>query len=546
MSINVGKKADFQHAIMEKGFYAENLPPVFVVKNFYRAAVASGLFDDDQIHRDKPVALARYNETKRGGQRRIFSTPNPLFFIDASVHLARHRRNLDKILTGSRFSRSIPIFDETFARAIRIDNFAAFTAFRKTALSTSRYIVKADISRFFHSIYTHSIPWAVHGKLESKRDRGRNSPHIYANKLDYLIRQSQDQQTVGIPVGPDTSRIFSELVAAAIDKEFERHVGPNIVGARLVDDMYIGASTFEEAENLLSAYRDSIRQFELDINENKTRIFGAKQDLEPFWSVSIRREINRFAVDRVDRIHKSDLTSYLDEIIRIANRENDDGIIKYAIRKMDDFKLWHRFWDCVEPFLFRVAVNFPHCVDYVARVVVWRHRRVDIDSKKWEQVCQAIIAYNAPLGNDSEVVWACWMLKEIDGKLPANLCEPIVERCGPFSALIAIDLADKGVISGKFPKKLIYERLDSHPMLGNDWLLSYEAERCFGFRLKGKNRVDYGVLGDLIDAGAQFYDAAAKPFVFQGVNIEEVDEAIEDRIGLYEEDEDHEDDDFEN
>jgi hypothetical protein len=405
--------------------------------------------------------------------------------------------------------------------------------------------VKTDISRFFHSIYTHSIPWAVHGKAAAKRDRKPDSTSVYANKLDYLIRQSQDQQTIGIPVGPDTSRIVSELVAGAIDAEFRKQVGSDVVGVRLVDDVYIGASTLEEADNFLSAYRDAIRRFELDINESKTRIFESKRDLEPFWPVSIRREIEGFSVGGSGRNQKSDLTSYLDEIIRIANQENDDGIIKYAIRKMDDFKLWASFWDCLEPFLIRVVVNFPHCLDYVARVVVWRHRRIGIDVNKWESVCQSTVAYHGPLGNDSEVVWACWMLKEVGGKLTARLCEPIINRCGPFSVLLAVDLADKGAIVGRFPKNLIYDRIDENPMVGNDWLLSYEAERSFGYRLKGKNRVDYSVFGMLINFDVQFYDADALPFVFQGVaRIEDVDEALEDRIGLYE-DEDFEENDIE-
>lgn len=544
MNINSGRKSDFQRAIMEKGFYPENVPPVFVVKNFYDAVVDCNLFDDHQLERTKPVALARYSDTKRGGQRRVFSTPNPLFFVDISVYLYKHRRRLSKALNRSKFSRSIPVFEKNFSRAIRIDTFSEFTAFRRKQLSTSRYIVKVDISRFYHSIYTHSISWAVHGKSQSKQDRKVESRATYANRLDYLIRQSQDQQTIGIPVGPDTSRIVSELIAGAIDAEFERQVGSDVIAARLVDDVYIGASTLEEADSLLSAYRDAIRQFELDINENKTRVFEAKHDLEPFWPVSIRREVAGFFSGGTGKGQKTDLTSYLDEIVRTANRENDEGIIKYTIRKMDDFKLWTTFWDCLEPFLIRVAVNFPHCLDYVARVVVWRHRRFSIDNEKWEGVCRSTIAYHARLGNDSEVVWACWMIKEIGGKIPKSIVETIIRRCGPFSALLSIDLADSGSILGRFPSKLVYERIDNNPMLGNDWLLSYEAERSFGFRLNRRNRNDYSVFGDLIERDAQFYDTDAIPFVFQGVErIDDVDEALEDRIGLYEE-EDFEDEDL--
>lgn len=543
MTINLGKKADFQQAIMEKGFYPENLPPVFAVNDFFKAASASNLFDEDQIDRDKPLSLARYNETKRGGQRRIFSTPNPLFFIDVAVYFADHRSKLATHLNQSPISCSTPKFDEDFGRAIKISTFSEFTSQRRANLATSRYIVKSDISRFFPSIYTHSIPWAVHGKEKSKANRKVKDTNIYSNKLDYLIRQAQDQQTVGIPIGPDVSRIVSELIAVAIDKEFLSQTGPDVAASRLVDDVYIGANSLEEAQKLLSAYRDSIRKFELDINENKTSIYESKNDLEPFWPVSIKREIDKFSEQFQDGSQKSEFNAYLDEIIRIANRENDDGIIKYAIRKMDNQKIWNNYWELAEPFLMRVAVNFPHCLDYVARVVAWRNRVDNLDVDKWQKVCISTISHHAPQGNDSEVVWACWMLKELGKKLPSRLCQPIVDRCGPFSVLLAIDLAESNLISGRFPKSEIINRIGKSPMLGNDWLLSYEAERSFDYRVKGKNRNDYSVFGALIRDGASFYKNDALPIVFQGApDIHDVSEALEDHIGLYDDDDEMDDD----
>ncbi|MBD0425557.1 RNA-directed DNA polymerase [Aquisalinus flavus] len=282
---------------MEKGVFPENLPPVFKVSKFYSVAIDAGLFEQNQIERNKPTALARYNETKRGNQRRVFSTPNPLFFIDTANFITKHRRQLNNALSSSPISHSKPEFDGDYNRAIKISTFAEFVAARRAKLSTSRYIVKTDISRFFPSIYTHSIPWAVHGKRAAKLERSAKSSTIYTNELDYLIRQAQDQQTVGIPIGPDVSRIISELIAGAIDADFIDQVGPDVPGARLVDDIYIGADTLEEAENYLSAYRDSIRKFELDINESKTRIFEARQDLEAFWPVTVRRELKGFQID---------------------------------------------------------------------------------------------------------------------------------------------------------------------------------------------------------------------------------------------------------
>ncbi|OSQ42234.1 RNA-directed DNA polymerase [Thalassospira sp. MCCC 1A01428] len=548
MSIALGSDQEFQQGLMERGFYPENLPPVFKVKNFFSASQKLGLFEKDQIFMKKPLSLSRFSETKRGGQRRIFSIPNPLFFIDASKYFLKHRNDLDLFLNISPISCSKPCFNDRHGRAIEISSFPEFISFRREKLSASRYVVKIDISRFFPSIYTHSIPWAVHGKEISKKDRSSNSSSVYVNRLDYLIRQAQDQQTIGLPVGPDTSRIVSELIMGAIDKEFIGQVGEEVVGARLVDDVYLGASSIEEAEKLLSSYRDSIRKFELDVNENKTRIFNSRNDLEPYWPVTIRRELEHFSEVGVTRKSRSDLTTYLDQVIRMANDQDDDAIVKFSIRKLDDFGLFgvvDDFWDVVEPYLIRIAVNFPHCLDYVARVVAWRVRLFKVNAKRWEAVCQSIVAYHAPQGNDSEVSWACWMLKEIGGNLHKELCEKIISRCGPLAVLLALDLANSSQVNGRFPKNAILDRLGNGPMLGNDWLLSYEAERSFGYSIKKKNRSDYSVFGDLVNENVGFYSDTAKPAVFDGIDDDDfsnVKEALEDRIGLYEDD-DFEDED---
>ena len=537
MSLAGGTDQEFQQALMEKGVFPESAPPTFRVQNFYDTCNALGLLSRDQINRNKPTRLSHYNETKRGNQRRLFSTPNPLFFIDAASYFNRHRQEFDQLMARSPYSRSTPLFNTDHSRFVRIESHADFTRHRRNILSSSRYIVKIDVSRFYPSIYTHSIAWAVHGKQQSKSDRVTQSAKTFANKLDYIVRQAQDQQTIGIPVGPDTSRIISELVACAVDLEFTVQVNPSVVGARLVDDVYLGAASVDDAENLLSAYRNSLRQYELDINESKTSIFEARYDLEPFWPVSIRRELERFSNGNNGSEQSRDLTSYLDEVIRIANQENDDGIIKYAIRKMDQQELWSIFWDTIEPFLIRCSIFFPHCFAYVARVVVWYNRRFDLNSVKWRNVCETVIGNHAKLGNDSEVAWSCWVLKELQEPIPKELYNTIVGRCGPYAVLLALDLYSRGLVSGRVSKKVLYDRLGSQPMLGSDWLLSYEAERSFGFRLKSKNRNDYEIFGNLLDQGVKFYDTTADPVVFEDIeDIENVSKALEDMGGAYEED----------
>lgn len=546
MALTNGTEQEFQRSLMEKGVFPDHVPPTFRVRNFYDSCTALGLLSRDQLKRNMPTRLSNYNDTKRGNQRRMFSTPNPVFFIDAASYFAKYRQDFDQLLTRSPYSRSTPEFDNDNTRFVRIESHTDFTRHRRNILASSRYIVKIDVARFYPSIYTHSIPWAVHGKQQSKGDRGIRSSRVYANKLDYIVRQAQDQQTIGIPIGPDTSRIISELVACAVDQNFAAQIKRDIVGTRLVDDVYLGATSVDDAENLMSAYRDSLRQYELDINENKTGIFEARFDLEPFWPVSIRRELERFSDEHGGAEQSHDLTSYLDEVIRIANQENDDGVIKYAIRKIDQQELWRGYWETIEPFLVKCSIVFPHCFNYVARVVVWYNKRFGVDSQKWKKVCQTIIGSHARLGNDSEVAWSCWTLKELEEPICRELYDIIVDRCGPYATLLALDLWSQGLVSGIVTKKPLYDRLGTQPMLGSDWLLSYEAERSFGFRLKAKNRNDYAIFGELLDQNVEFYDAAAVPVVFRDVDdVDNVSQALEDVGGFYEnEDEDENDGDW--
>ena len=71
------------------------------------------------------------------------------------------------------------------------------------------------------------------------------------------------------------SRVFAELIGTAIDLEFmSRLDGIDCTVLRHVDDVWIGTHSHADAERALSRYREAIREFEMDINENKTGILA--------------------------------------------------------------------------------------------------------------------------------------------------------------------------------------------------------------------------------------------------------------------------------
>ena len=560
MNISEGSKDDFQKAIMENGFYPEEIPPCFKVKGFFDAAKKLDLLKSaDSFNQDNDTVpiqpggleLARFNATKRGFQRRIFSCPNPIFFIHVARFLGEYRGKISRHFRtkGKQFSHSIPKIDPTNQRAVKITRFDSFDKIKRQKLSAFPFLVKIDTSRFYPSIYTHAIPWAYHGKEEAKTG---DYETIFMNHLDRIIRSAQRKQTIGIPVGPDTSRIVAEVLSVAVDEQFRKNLKGYAQGVRLVDDVVFGADSEERAHEILNAYREALRYFELDINENKTRIIPNNVDLENYWVFSIKRDlesqkvINRVIEGVIRTVNQKDINLVLDEAIRVANQKDtslvldeairvanqkdislvldeairtanqtgDDAIIKYTISQLNILNLFEDHWSEISPFLKRAAVGFPHSLSSVAGIVSWMSGQIKPEEQnEWKKICLNIIKDHAYIGHDSEVVWACWLLKHlnVEKKITKSLLTKIIDYSGPLPALMAIDLAeDESDSMRKEAIRLVKKRLSDNPMKESDWLLSYEAERLFQYPLNDRNRFDYSLFGDLMDEDVQFYNPSTR------------------------------------
>ena len=130
----------------------------------------------------------------------------------------------------------------------------------------------SDVSRFYSTLYTHAIPWALHGKDWCKRNLHSSSFNTsLGNRLDVAVRKGQDNQTIGIPVGPDTSRILAEIIGVSIDQYVRENLGIDQTRAfRNIDDWYIGFDNAGEAEDAIATLATGCRTFELELNADKT------------------------------------------------------------------------------------------------------------------------------------------------------------------------------------------------------------------------------------------------------------------------------------
>jgi hypothetical protein len=525
-----------------KGYLPENVPPTF-----FSADVGDFLSDDRSTawwsEAKSPVRPATYNASKRGITRRTFSVVHPTTMRDLTKFLVMRWDAIGQFLAQIDCSLSVPREMHDGDRAIEISTHSQVDAAKIARLSQYRFIAKTDISRFYHSIYTHSIPWAFHGKDRAKADRHPNSATVFLNRADHILRCGQDGQTVGIPVGPDTSRVLAEIVATAIDLEFRKRCDvEDITVIRHVDDVWIGANSHADAESALWRYREAIREFELDINESKTRIYSSDFRFADAWptelSVALETALDSRPHQKSDRLRAA-----LEQAFAMTVTSGDDGILKYVIRYLDRHDAGWENWEIVEPLLKRSVVHYGHTVDYVARVIVWRLlTKGDLDRQSWSRILAAIIDRHGRIGNDSEVCWATYASARLGCPIAAATAQNIVRNCGALSILSILNCADNGLTDTSI-FDVTHERMRLESGRGTFWPVIMEWKSRQWPRhaaLQGNNEM----IDSLVSHGAILFNMDRLPLVFTGVEenkFDEVERAIEDKPTMYDDDEDEED-----
>lgn len=98
-----------------------------------------------------------------------------------------------------------------YRRAFEFFNSSEYTRLEKSY----QIMALADISKCFHSIYTHTMFWAIADR-ETAKDN--TAAHTFSNEFDRLMQSSNFNETNGICIGAEVSRIFAELILSEVDK----------------------------------------------------------------------------------------------------------------------------------------------------------------------------------------------------------------------------------------------------------------------------------------------------------------------------------------
>ena len=209
-----------------------------------------------------------------------------------------------------------------------------------------------DVAKCFDSIYTHSITWAVKNKEFSKQNK--HVKNSFGTVFDRLMQSINYNETAGIIIGPEVSRIFSEVLFQDIDREIENLLGEldylngrHYTIRRYVDDIFI----FTLNETILNDVRfvveDTLKKYKLTVNKQKTSITqrpfstaksGTINHLNEILTSLTSKFIDPENPEKVKKIYskKNTVISYLNKIksMFVLERENYNLASGYTISSL--------------------------------------------------------------------------------------------------------------------------------------------------------------------------------------------------------------------
>jgi hypothetical protein len=266
--------------LLNDGYFPEEyvLPPCFKVGGV--KLNREPFFDNLNNLKEKELVNVSYPKTSL--THRIFGIQHPKFYHDMVYWLVKDWQLVVNHLFNDEtkiFTYSLPI-PVTKTEGLSLSPIRSGRMIYEWIEMAERdlivdavnysYLVRTDITNFYASIYTHSIPWALHEKNKSRDDKEHA---LLGNKLDRLLQYSNDKKTNGISVGSALSDLIAEIILSKVDRDVSLKLKDiEFVGVRFKDDYRILCNSESDAKKVLKTISDELNKYNLNINEAKTKI----------------------------------------------------------------------------------------------------------------------------------------------------------------------------------------------------------------------------------------------------------------------------------
>lgn len=328
---------ELYEGLLAYGFFAEKLPPVFTAIPFFNyCKTLSKPFEKGWNE------YITFQVMRNISVPRLMGIPNPFKYQRMCSEL---RDNWDKLRThfhvqtdgqSYRVSR-IHVRKEYNEKRIFEMNYKNWkvdgnpeTDLLIHDKGTSRFIVQADISTCFPSIYTHSIPWALMGKEKVKQTVHNGT---WYNRIDEACSHMCNGETHGLLIGPHASNLLSEIILTVVDKKLYEK-GYRYI--RNIDDYDCYVGSHDEAQRFLRDLEKALHEFDLSLNHKKTKIIELPVGIENNWKHQLS---DLPKVGESETVEYPQVNTFIDTSLMLATEMGNFAIINYAMKKLKGSEL---------------------------------------------------------------------------------------------------------------------------------------------------------------------------------------------------------------
>jgi Reverse transcriptase (RNA-dependent DNA polymerase) len=465
-------------ALLEAGYFPEELPPAFTTADFakYRRAIGAAwavLPNYPHYPRTNPE---RFSIPKVTDWRRELAIVNPIAHYHVAKLIADDWQQIHKHLTSCSFSvEEVKIkFDRN--RAVPTPDFRLVSLRHSEISAIHNHALVADISRFYGTLYTHAIPWGLHTKAWAKANL--NNAAVYepslGARLDKAVRKGQDNQTIGIPVGPDTSRIIAEIVAVSIDARVQAELkleADSII--RNVDDWYIGFDNAGQAEEAIAVLAAAARDYELEIHPEKTKVMNSATEVQAVWPTALRQS----TISSEFFEQSKTIDHFFAQAFQFAGEHKRSNVLRFAVNLLRSVDILKVNWPQFETYLLKAARANSTTIPMVVHLLaLYNAKGFQVKKDRVAKFIKDTIAKCGPSAAHYEIAWALFLAKMLRITLPSDWVQPVTKLESSACALVLLDLRQMELIDGAIDVSLWTQAMTKEGLESNLWLVAYEAD----------------------------------------------------------------------
>jgi hypothetical protein len=494
--------------VLGRGYFPPELPPPFSTRSFAKvigSTKAASLPQEFTQKKNKWCDFVAYSLSRPGSLRRRVALLNPVAYYRLTKFVVDHQQDLLKRGAASHISLAKPIAGSA-GQLKRSKRFDAVPLERAMVRMGEHFLLTADVSRFYPSIYTHALDWAISSKARAKRQlQSKGKKLSFGATLDKLVQACQSGQTRGIPIGPAVSMLLSEILLTKVDARLKSRKVTH--GFRYADDYELTFNERAQAERALAILEDGLAEFELELNPAKTSIDELPQELDNRGI----QELRRFEFRSQYQAERSDLMHFFTRAFALHREFPDKAILRYAISRLSPATVKAANADLLQRLILQ-AVSYESGVWPMAiNQLLELHRSHPSQSASdIGLTVHSFIRNYAHLNHSSEVAWSLWAALVFGIALTDGAVKSVLSMLDDCCCLLLFDAAARGLTSSKPQTKTITPWFSPDALRGPHWLLSYElVVQGWATASKPKDHISQDLVFEFLrNNDVRFYDTS--------------------------------------